>query len=82
MISNPFLFYFFIVVLAMIYKFFLKKGGIQLKLNGIFPQKTGIREKESKWAPLVSNIVLLAVLIFLIDMFMRFIQQEAEKIYQ
>lgn len=77
MISNPFLFYFFIVVLALIYKFFLKKGGIQLKLIDNFPRKSGIREKESKWAPLVSNIVLIAVIIFLIDMFVKFIQQEA-----
>lgn len=81
MISNPFLFYFFIIILAMIYKYFLKKGGILLKLNGLFPQKAGIREKESKWAPLVSKIGILALVIFLIDMFVKFIQQEAEKIH-
>ena len=66
----------------MIYKFFLRKGGIILKMDGIFPKKAGIREIESRWAPLVSNAVLLAVIFFLIDMWVRFIQQEAAKVPQ
>ena len=66
----------------MIYKFFLRKGGIILKMGGIFPKKAGIREIESRWAPLVSNAVLLAVIFFLIDMWVRFIQQEAAKVPQ
>ena len=64
----------------MIYKYFLKKGGITLKMDGILPKKAGIREKESRWAPLVSNVVLLATIIAIIDVWYRFIQQEAEKV--
>ena len=82
MISNPFLFYILIIILAMVYKLFLKKGGAILKMDGIFPKKGGVREKESKWAPFVSNAVLIAVIIFLVDMWIRFIQQEAAKVPQ
>ena len=66
----------------MIYKFFLRKGGIILKMDGIFPKKAGIREKESRWAPLVSKVGVLALIFFLIDLWARFIQQEAAKIPQ
>jgi len=52
------------------------------KNGGIFPKKAGVREKESKWVSHVSNAVLLAVIFFLIDMWVRFIQQEAAKVPQ
>lgn len=82
MISNPFLFYLLIIILAMIYKFFLKKGGIKFIMDGVSLKRVGIREKESKWGPLISNITLLAVIVAIIDVCIRFIQQEATKIPQ
>ncbi|SES79502.1 hypothetical protein SAMN05216326_1041 [Nitrosomonas marina] len=80
MINSPFLFYLPIIILAMICKYFLKKGGIILKMDGFLPRKTGNREKDSKWASTVSNIVVFGSIIFLIDMWIRFIQTEAAKI--
>lgn len=50
-------------------------------MDGIIPKKAGIRDKESKWAPLVSKVGILALVIFLFDLFARFIQQEADKIH-
>ena len=82
MINNPFLFYLLIIILAVIYKYFLKKGGVVLKIDGIIPKKAGIREKESRWAPLVSKIGVLALIFFLFDLWARFVQQEAAKIPQ
>lgn len=80
MICNPFLFYLSIIILAMIYKYFLKKGGIILKMDGIIPKKAGIREKESRWAPLVSAIGTTGAIFIVIDIWVRLIQQEAGKI--
>lgn len=51
-------------------------------MDGIFPKKAGIRKKESRWAPLVSKVGVLALIFFLIDLWARFIQQEAAKIPQ
>ena len=82
MINNPFLFYLLIIILAVIYKYFLKKGGVVLKIDGIIPKKVGIREKESRWAPLVSKVGVLALIFFLFDLWTRFVQQEAAKIPQ
>lgn len=82
MINNPFLFYLLIIILAVIYKYFLKKGGVVLKIDGIIPKKAGIREKESRWAPLVSKVGVLALIFFLFDLWARFVQQEAAKIPQ
>lgn len=65
----------------MIYKFFLRKGSVMLKINGFLPKKIGNREKESKWAPLISNVTLIATIMAIIDMWIKFIQQEAEKIH-
>lgn len=80
MMNNPFLFYLPIIILAMIYKYFLKKGGIILKMDGFLLKKTGNREKDSKWASTVSNIVMFGSILFLIDMWARFIQTETAKI--
>ena len=85
MFGNPLIsyaLYLFIFFCVLMYKYFLKEGGIIFKMNGIFPKKIGNREKESKWAPLVSNFGTAACLICLIDYFVRFLQQEANKIQQ
>lgn len=74
--------YIFIFLCILIYKFFLKKGGIILKIDGILPRRIGIRKEDSKWASLVSTIGVIAILICFLDLFVRFIHQEADKIQQ
>ncbi len=51
-------------------------------MNGFLPRKIGVREEDSKWASLVRNLGLTAILISALDLFVRFIQQEADKIQQ
>lgn len=51
-------------------------------MNGFLPRKIGVREEDSKWASLVRNLGFTAILISALDLFVRFIQQEADKIQQ
>ena len=47
-----------------------------------FLKKIGNRVEDSKWARILSNISSAAAVIFVIDMFIKFLQQEADKIQQ
>ena len=83
MFGNPLIsyaLYLFIFFCVLIYKYFLKEGGIIFKMNGIFPKKIGNREKESKWAPHVQKLGGAAIFFCFIDLWVRFYQQEANKI--
>jgi len=70
------------VMCSLINKFFFMKDGFMFKLNGIFPKKIGNREVHSKWAFRITYLTTTISLIWFVDMFMRFIQQEADKIQQ
>ena len=78
MIDYPwnYLLFIFAFLVAYIDKFFFMKDGIILSMDGIFPKKIGNRVEDSKWARILSNISSAA------DMFIKFLQQEADKIQQ
>jgi hypothetical protein len=83
MFGNPLIsyaLYFFTFFCILIYKYFLKEGGIILKMDGIFPRKIGDREKESKWAPHVQKLGGTGIFFCFIDLWVKFLQQEANRI--
>lgn len=84
MIDYPwnYLLFIFAFLIAYIDKFFFMKDGIILSIDRIFPKKIGNRMEDSKWARTLSNISAAAAVIFIIDLFIKFLQQEADKIQQ
>ncbi len=71
-----------IILIAYMNKFFFMKGGMIFKMNGIFPQKIGNREEDSKWALRISHLTIIMILIFVIYTFTLYLQQESDKIQQ
>lgn len=77
-----YLLFIFAFLIAYIDKYFFMKDGIILSMDGIFPKKIGNRTEDSKWARILSIISSSAAIILAIDMFIKFLQQEADKIQQ
>ncbi len=84
MIDYPwnYLFMFFLVTSSYINKFFFLKNGIIFRMDGFFVKKIGNRQEDSKWGKIYNNFSIVGVLIFLIDLFIHYLLQEANTIQQ
>lgn len=72
----------FAVIVVLIDKFFFMRNGMLLKINEGFPKILGKRKEDSKWANHLGNAASLAAVIYIIDMFIKFLQHEGDKIQQ
>jgi len=84
MIDYPwnYVFIIFVVISSYINKFFFLKDGIILKIEGFLIKKIGNRTEDSKWGKIYNDFSLVGVIIFLIDLFIHFLHQQADKIQQ
>ena len=70
------------ILISFINKFFFMKGGIILRMNGIFPKKIGNREEHSKFAFYISYLTTIMKLVCIVYMFAIYLQQESNEIQQ
>lgn len=84
MIDYPrnYIFMIFVVISSYINKFFFLRDGIILKIEGFLIEKIGNRAEDSKWGKIHNNLNVIGILIFLIDLFIHYLHQEADKIQQ
>ena len=72
----------FAVIVVLIERIFFMRNGILLKKNEGFPKILGKRKEDSKWANHLGNAASLAAVIYVIDLFIKFLQHEGDKIQQ
>jgi len=68
------------IIVSYINKFFFLKNGYIFDVKKFIPRIIGRRKIESKWAARISVVTITLTLIWLIDMYVKFIQQQAAKI--
>ena len=66
----------FLLCLGLINKVFLMKGGIILKMDGVIPNKAGIRKEHSKYSYILGNIIAVILIIWMIDVLIQWVEQE------
>lgn len=68
------------IIISYVNKFFFLKDGYVFDIKNFTPRIIGKREVESKWATHISMVTIILTLIWFVDMYVKFIQQQADKI--
>jgi hypothetical protein len=72
----------FAAILTLITRLFFMKNGFILEMKGSLPKILGRRKEDSKWARHLRIAIGAAVVFYVIDMFILFLQHEAEGLQQ
>lgn len=70
------------IISVLLYRLFFKKNGLIFEIKKGIPKILGRRKEDSKWADYLSNIGSWSTVIYVIDMFVKFLQQEASGLQQ
>ncbi len=70
------------IVSVLLYRLFFMKNALIIEIKNGMPKILGRRKEDSKWADYLSNIGSWSTVIYVIDMFVKFLQQEADELQQ
>lgn len=84
LVDHPWLKLLFIISItsALVSRLFFMKDGVILKMNGALPKIVERREMDSKWNKYLMAIFNISIILFVIGMFVLFLQSEALRVQQ